>query len=72
MLLQSFSNLISRCWLDHEGLRGVRKGDHSHGTGREYILAESGCKYGQTDVKCREGTLNIQNLPSLKIVLAPL
>jgi hypothetical protein len=25
LCLQSFSNLISGCWLDHEGLRGLRK-----------------------------------------------
>ena len=41
-----------------------------HGTGPGYILAKPGCKYRQTDVKRREGTLDFQNLKSLKLVLA--
>ena len=42
----------------------------SHGTGRGYIPAEPGCKYGQTDVKRREGTSDVQNLTSSKLALA--
>jgi hypothetical protein len=38
-----------------------------------YVILQShdGCKYGQTDVKCQEGTSDVQNLPSSKLVLAP-
>jgi hypothetical protein len=43
----------------------------SHRNGRGYIpLAEPGCKYGQTDIKRQEGTSDIQNLTSSKLVLA--
>ena len=38
-------------------------------TGRGYIPAEAGCKYGQTDVKRRGGTLDVQNLTSSKLAI---
>ncbi len=76
-----FGNL-GRLWIGNDAITSwfrlilysncfpLRKGGHSHGTGRGYIMAEPGCKNGQTDIKRREGTSDVQNLPSLKLVLA--